>query len=395
MRIVPNPLLTVAAVVALLLSACGGGDGSSLVSGTVRDHNQAAVANAAVLAVDRLTGREFNTTSDEYGRYHFSLPNGHYDWGSDDGQQKAAHMVTLRTLSDSDTTVDFALPADQEAAQISGQVFIREGVPAAYYRLVFSSHQEIDSTDDDPNLSEETTTDDQGRFTLPLAEPRLMDVDIYDANDQFVEFVVLQKLQGGLRADITLGDASDDNRYRHDQGPNTLGSSQVAPAALEDGALFQLVLESARKNIGHDIARMISGFRYVIQGGALAPNGQYLALDGTLPVERYDSSLDQVISTPGPEANIDALIQSTLVVRQAHPPILDVSVREDGRLWFYHAIHLNVGPSAGGIYEFTDESGENYYKSAHEAGYYKLSYNSDQPRIVKLVLPLFFAAANQ
>ena len=51
-----------------LLSACGGGGGTSVVSGTIVDHNQAGVANAEVLAVDRLTGREFSTLSDSNGQ---------------------------------------------------------------------------------------------------------------------------------------------------------------------------------------------------------------------------------------------------------------------------------------------------------------------------------------
>ena len=385
-----RPLAALA--ITLLLSACGGGDGTSVVSGTVIDHNQAAVANAAVLAVDRLTGREFNTTSDEYGRYHFSLPNGHYDLGSDDGQQKAAHMVTLRTLSDSDTTVDFALPADQEAAKISGQVFIREGVPAAYYRLVFSSNHHV--SDEDPSLSMETTTDAQGRYTVSLGAQRLLDVDIYDSNGEFVEFVVLHKLDGALRADITLGDASDDHRYRHDQGPTQTNAARVAPAALDDSASFQLVLRETSKRISDGEPVFLPALSYLIEGGSLPPDGRYLALDDTASLERYDKDQDQVVSMTVAEADIDAAIQSALVVRQAHPPILDVSVREDGRLWYYHAIHFSVGGHPYGDYGFLDESGDRYTKRVTDAGYYKLSYNSDQPNLSKIALPAFFRFQN-
>ena len=374
-----------AAVFALWLSACGGGDGSSVVSGTVRDHNQAAVANAEVLAVDRLTGREFSTLSDKDGRYSLVLPNGHYDFGSDDSQHKAAHMVTLRTLSDSDTTVDFALPADQDAAQLSGRVFIRPGIPAANHRLVFSSNHHV--SDEDPSLSMETTTDAQGRYTVSLGAQRLLDVDIYDPNGEFVEFVVLHKLDGALRADITLGDASDDNRHRHDASADATNTSNIAAAADHGGSNdFNMVLEFERYSYSEGAKRGVCN-TYHFDGGNLPVDGSYLQLVPSAPIEAYDRDLDQVISRPPTEATLNELLRSMLVLRQVSPAILDVSVRNDGKLWFDHAIHFNIARGSTDRYAFTDESGDTFYKSATKAGYYKLSYNSEQPSIRHIRLP--------
>ena len=367
----PFPVIrnrAVAAVFGVLLSACGGGDGSSVVSGTVLDHNQAAVANAEVLAVDRLTGREFSTLSDRDGRYSLVLPNGHYDMGSDDSGQHAAHMVLLRSLSDSDTTVDFVLPDDQDATQLSGQVFIRDGVPAANHRLVFSSNHHV--SDEDPSLSMETTTDAQGRYTVSLGAQRLLDVDIYDPNGEFIEFVVLHKLDGALRADITLGDASDDNRHRHDHSVAAHDDAAVRPANESLNQPFRVT------------SRPISldSFHLGLKDGKLPPDGSYLRIDEAAAIA-FLNSFGQTTRETSLSEGLEEALHESLVIRSLAPPVLDLSVRADGGWWYDYAIHINTYDNTLlKHFYFTDETGDTYKKLASR-GYHKLSYNSDAPSI--------------
>lgn len=354
---------------AVLLSACGGGDGSSVVSGTVLNHQEIAVANAEVLAVDRLSGREFNTLSDEKGRYRLVLPNGHYDLGADDAHRRAAHMVLLRSLSDSDTTVDFVVPSDQDEAQLSGQVFVRPGVPAANHRLVFSSEHHV--SDEDPELRMETTTNAQGEFTVALGAQRLLDLDVHDEQGEFIEFVVLHKLDGALRADITLGDSSDDNRYRHDRGAEAVSAAAVRQASASGNQAFSVDWREVSDTL----------WTYTLGGGQLPVDGSYLRIDPGLPVTVLDDLGRPAREVPLLDGLKEAL-GDTLLLRSFIPPILDVSARQDGKLWYRYAIHFSVDEDSGPtIFRFTDASGDVYEKSA-SSGYYKLSYDSDVPSIV-------------
>jgi hypothetical protein len=356
---------------AAMLSACGGGDGSSVVSGTVRDHQQAAVAHAEVLAVDRLSGREFNTLSDENGRYRMVLPNGHYDLGADDAHRRAAHMVMLRSLSDSDTTVDFVVPSDQDAAQLSGQVFVRPGVPAANHRLVFSSDHHV--SDEDPSLRMETTTNAQGEFTVALGAQRLLDLDVHDEQGDFIEFVVLHKLDGALRADITLGDSSDDNRYRHDRGAEAVSAAAVRQASASGNQAFSVDW------------REISDTQwvYTLGGGQLPVDGSYLRIDPDSPVTVLDALGRPAREVPLVDGLQEALGE-TLLLRSFTPPVLDVSARQDGKLWYHYAVHFSVyEDSDPTVFRFTDASGDVYEKSV-SSGYYKLSYDSDAPSMLSI-----------
>lgn len=341
-----------AALTATLLGACGGGDGFSTVSGTVLNHQQVAVANAEVLAVDRLSGREFNTLSDDQGRYRMVLPNGHYDLGSDDAELKRAHMVLLRTLNEGDIELNFSLPSTDQPQQISGRVFIREGIPAAGYRLVFTSEEYV--SENDTRLNMETTTDEQGHYSLPVGGQRLMDVDVYDDQGEFVEFVVLHKLDGALQADITLGDASDDKRHRYAMNREDSVGAPLRlekPAANDENTPFQFQYSAYTV--------------FALVNGQLPPDGSYLRLDPSTP------------------ENQRRVIGPRLKFRSSEPPTLDVSLREDGILWYRYAIHYHAkGPGWVG---FTDSNGYRIKMNKNAAiGYNSLNYNSSKPNIVHI-----------
>ena len=354
MQLPPSARTSFAALAAAWLSACGGGDGFSTVSGTVLNHDQVAVANAEVLAVDRLSGREFNTLSDDQGRYRMVLPNGHYDLGSDDAELKRAHMVLLRTLNEGDIELNFSLPSTDQAQQISGRVFIREGIPAAGYRLVFTSEEYV--SENDTRLNMQTTTDEQGHYSLPVGGQRLMDVDVYNDQGEFVEFVVLHKLDGALQADITLGDASDDKRHRYAMNREDSAGAPlplVKPAASDENTPFQYVPPSRLSE-------------FMLTDGRLPPDGSYLRLE------------------PEPSKADKELIATVVLFKSLAPPTLNVSLRRDGVWWYEYAIHFHATDSRHHL-RFIDENGYEItaWKSKTE-GYNTRNYNSNRPSIVKI-----------
>jgi hypothetical protein len=367
MQLTSKARVAFAALTATWLSACGGGDGFSTVSGTVLNHQQVAVANAEVLAVDRLSGREFNTLSDDQGRYRMVLPNGHYDLGSDDAELTRAHMVLLRTLNEGDIELNFSLPSTDQVQQISGRVFIREGIPAAGYRLVFTSEEYV--SENDSSLNMETTTDEQGHYSLPVGGQRLMDVDVYNDQGEFVEFVVLHKLDGALQADITLGDASDDKRHRYAVNPGANGEAAIRTAAGDNNLAFKLDWGP-------------SGAHFYLRDGRLPPDGSSLRLDLSSPVRFMKNG--QVVEAIPSQADIPGIMGETIQVKSSEPATLDVSLRKDGTLWYTYAIHYSLKDGTRRVY-FQDESGYEIIQwKGTASAYNKLNYNSKKPSIVRI-----------
>ena len=390
MRLISGLHRVIACVGVCVLSACGISDGGSVVSGRVLDANQAAVANAEVIAVDRLSGREFNAKSQADGSYRMVLPEGHYDLGAEDAKLYSAHMVMLHTLRGSDTKVNFALPSDQPQAQLSGRVLVSEGVPAANYRLVFSSNH---GRNDDAKLDMETTTDAQGNFTVSLGVQRLLDVDIYDTNNNFVEFVVLHKLDGALRADITLGDASDNKAHRHHEpteadiaARNRLANG-LAIAEVGDSKPFKLVIQDNNLRLT----------------GGLLPFGSYLQLDQEAPMQYWDKGLQKIVNSPA-WVNINNPWDFNQVINSHFFNFFTLKDRLDSRslnvyvgsggwsgLWWYpYSINFYVGFAPlqwNTVYKFTDDTGDIYKIWVFTSEWHSISYRSDRPSIREIKMP--------
>jgi hypothetical protein len=336
------------------LSACGGGgDTHTLLEGRVTEQG-AVVANADVVLMNRRTDEGFTTSTDEQGRYSITLPNGHYDMGSDDGERQDVSILGLLTLNGGRVTRDIALEAGG-ADDISGRIRLANGEPAEGHVLWIKSTEATRQTE---GFTEVAQTDAQGRFTATVGEARQFDIDVRDPQGRLIEFVDVHKLDGHLAVDLTLGDQTQANLLRHNASrpPSTAAVAGVAVAA-----------EGGDQGFNVDVS---ADDAVVLSGGVLTPRAEGVQRNLVLK----ESGLRDPLATysglrPGAGAGE-----------------MEVWL-DDTTSWFHrYRININVDAVASGAltynwYGFRDESGDTYHLSAYTTGWHDVKYSSDQPNI--------------
>lgn len=382
-------------LVAAMLTACGGGDGMTAntpatLSGRVTDASSgAAVADAKVIAMDRVTHRKYTATTDINGRYDMPLPQGHYDVASDDATEQDAAFVGLLSLKPgASVKQDFSLP-DGDPGVISGTVLLPNGQAAAGYSLVLSYNQ----ANADDVL--ETVTDARGQFSLKLGEQHLFDLDIFDPKGQFVEFIDMHKLDGHLHATIRLGETAQQNRYRHDQTPHPLvaSSAGVAIAASDDGDFpFKQAILDGEYNVVFWGGRLTSkttgmaGTWYSPKtSGAVDANTATSDANDDLPDDWF-----MRVDTTAAGKTADEVWQtvtSRVHVQDRGQPRLGVFVGDNGSWYYDHAVNINITDKGWNAFKawdwhFEDETGDAYTLTIRASGWHNVSYDSEKPSII-------------
>lgn len=347
----------------LLLMApmgCGGAPASTAqLSGQVTLLG-APVAYSRVIAMNRSTNEEWQTVTDAAGRYVMTLSNGFYDVGADDGFGETTMAYGLVRIEGVPEVRDFALPPDLEPDQVVAVVCTDGTHPAGNYSLhfmgTFAAPDEV--------LDLDTTTNEQGEFSVRIDRQQLFDVEVYDQAGELVESVDFHKLDGALRLVVELGDEEDNNVHRHHQ------SSLPTMATESNGVMRAFSVSDGNQP-----------FRFT-----LGENNFYDHTEKTDVTEHVGNLRDgRLCSNAGSLAVVasdynNAANSSAIAVQDLSMDTLQVQVRDDGGWWFTYAAHVTGTRSAA--FRFTDESPDTYSLGVSSFGDHKVSYNSYSPCIV-------------
>lgn len=376
------------------LSACGGGDeppvAAPVVLGGQVTASGAAVANAHVIAMNRLTNQEFSAYTDTDGHYRMALPRGDYDLGSEDGAMHHAAIVGPVSLDDTATTRDIALPA-ADPGLFFGTLLRPDGQPAAGYAL------QVSSNTGDLYHVEETITAEDGSFSMPLGGQRAFDLDVFDPTGALVEFIDLHKLDGSLK--VTLQLASDEARrnvFRHDQTANMVAASVQTAAADEPNSPFRQAILSGDYNFmfwgGRLVPKAVNmpwGYKLDVNRDARQNWFLFNDAEGSLP-DDYFISIDLEDPELTPE-EVWAQVTRRVALQDRGQPHLGVFVGDNGLWWYDYAVNVNVTEKSwsnlglkGWDWHFKDESDdEPYVLTIRWNGWHQVSYNSKTPAIIK------------
>jgi hypothetical protein len=332
-------IITLAILAALLFSGCGSSDNTEL-TGTVTNEDGTPVANARVVLMNRITDEKYSTLSNSDGLYTVSLPNGHYDLGADNSAGEEVTIIGPVSVQGNAEVRNISLPTNESDNTVMGTLYITDNVPAANYRLHLTSNVSRTKSDvTHESLSVDVTTDANGMFRATVVGQHHFDMDIYDPNGQFIEFVDLHKMEGALNTIITLGTSEDNNLKRHNQ----------ASASTQKAA-------STEQNTPFSIEAGVSAGFFV--DGTLVVNGGYMVIARSADINFL--SIDSIDSNH-----------------------LNVKVTPKGT-WFFDN-KITIVPSDIGTFFFTDQTGDTYSLSCYtEDTEHEVSYNSEKPTIIEV-----------
>jgi hypothetical protein len=257
---------------------------------------------------------------------------------------------------------DMEVPANADNNRVFGAVFTQGDSPAANHRLHLVTRNEGDS-----RLDINVVTDESGGFEVPVEGQHLFDVEIYNEEDELVEFIDLHKLPGALHTLITLGDEEDNNVHRYDQSAITTNEeesdSDLKSAFSSHGnrpfAFAQCYTDNKMLIVVLPYGYLYSEFRE----GSLTVNGGYLS----------------------PTGNPDEIAEKSGVTQLGN--YLDVELKDDGSWWYSYKVHISTNIKMD--VAFIDETEDQYELniSDPDASYkHTVSYNSDSPSIKKIWL---------
>jgi hypothetical protein len=334
------------------MSGCGSSDNTEL-TGTVTNEDGTPVANARVVLMNRITDEKYSTLSNSDGLYTVSLPNGHYDLGADNSAGEEVTIIGPVSVQGNAEVRNISLPTNESDNTVMGTLYITDNVPAANYRLHLTSNVSRTKSDvTHESLSVDVTTDANGMFRATVVGQHHFDMDIYDPNGQFIEFVDLHKMEGALNTIITLGTSEDNNLKRHNQASASANSAGVAKTT------------AAGCNTPFTITGNSSTGDYVAQGGCLGVNGGYA-------------------TTTNPAHYAGEYMSPGLFIQPLSSNSMSLIVQSNGTWFFDNRITIQNTLTLL-IFNFEDATGDTYTLTCDYKGTHEVSYNSDDPSIKRI-----------
>lgn len=320
------------------------------LSGIITYEDGTPIANASVVAMDRKDNQGYKTKTDSEGHYSLSLPHGNYDLGSGDANGKEAIIKGPIYLKDATQESSMKLPSQQVDNTITGILFTIDHAPASNYRLHITSST---SRNGSGKLDINTTTDLNGMFSAIISGQHDFDLNIYDSEGNFVEFVDLHKLNGGLYTLLTLSDNENKNIHHYDEP--SLSTSQNLSRTKRDNTVFSFKYDKDSEE-------------GTIYDGELTVGGSYLQ-----------------VAEVG--YNIDDISKYTQLLKvEDSGGELNIILVEESHWWYDYKIIFRYGPlHEEREYYFTDKTGDVYSKDCIDSEEHSISFNSDNPTMIKIV----------
>ena len=355
--------LTLAGV---LIAGCGssftstGDNGSPLngslssgLSGRVLGETGGGQAGVRLVVHERTSNYKGETISNSDGIFQLTLPPGVYDLGLDrEGDSQTATSFYGPVTVTGQESQNFVLRASngRPNGQIFGQLFLKSGVPAANRKVnLRSAHLPRNADGSMPAQSVSGTTGADGTFQLELSSDRELGVDIeaFDANGNFDEFIDIGKLSKPAYVKFQTETQSPANRLRSDESETTLAANQTSRPT------------------------------------DFAPYSQFFApppswSNGLIPVSSYNYQMFDEIQTQEAADRVFDYLQ----VSDVSVPSGLLRVDRNGSWWWKYAVNVHTGDT--GLYEFTDETGDTYRLTIFQqlvTYTHKVSYNSKMPII--------------
>lgn len=338
----------------LIAGACNPTGDTRELRGTVT-RDGAPVANSQVVAMNRITDASSKTITDAEGNYSLTLEPGFYDVGANSDSNDAA-IHGLVDLREGSVELGIEIPVEPNPRKLFGTILQQKDSPAANYSL------KINDGSDSQEVA--AVTDENGEFSLEMDGEETFDLEVYDVDGNFVEFVDLQKLSGALQVNLLLGDEEDNNVYRHDE-------STPDPTPVLGDSCIGDEFEYTQEEEPYECSSAEDETWPCIRVKA--------TLDGVLETTEKDAEQRYIRSKPEDFQSVEKFIKTEN--KDCHS--FRIWSAKDGRFWYDYAVHAEA--SKPGNFLFTDASGDTYSLSIYDIDTtHRVNYNSPDSAITQV-----------
>jgi len=209
-----------------------GGDASSIgITGIVRGSDGVTLDSVRVMAMERTTNEEYESVTDEDGRYVLSVPDGVYDIGFEIDDYATSYYGPVFVPTGGEKNVTLQRTDGLDNALLSGRVYDMDGAASADAQVYMFSNV---ASPEETNAAS-AVTDENGYFAMSVNGEMSLDLD-FETSTGLAEFVDIVKLDKPCHVEVTLGSGVENTR-RHDESEETLTlSEQMFTEALSPKA---------------------------------------------------------------------------------------------------------------------------------------------------------------
>lgn len=327
------------------------------LSGRVTSENGDGLAGVRVVVHERTTNAKHSGLSDSDGSFLLTLPEGVYDLGLDKEGDLSTATCFYGPVVAGRQARNFVLRSvnGRSNEKVFGKIWLRSGIPASQQRVNLVSAHALNVLKKPADVSGRTQGDGSFELSLDNGDERAMDLEIYDGNDRFDQFVDFGKLSKPCYIEMATQQSSTKNLLR--AGQSELSANQVTSTPNRGVEKFD--------------------YRQYLSPGREDDIQNYDMSGGFLPVDGIAYKIYDLVKNPD---SAGYLLNG--------PQPQKIRVAADGMWWWKYAVHIGYGYS--GSYHFTDGTDDTYSLwissgTIFPIDWHKVSYNSKSPAILHIV----------